>query len=1022
MGNRFVCLRTHSWYSLLEGASSPEALLERASSCGYGALALTDTNNLYGAVSFAGAAQRVGVRAILGCRLQHDGQRATALIAEPAGYRSLCVLLSRLHLQGGAKLPQLLADHNEGLHLLVDDPFLLKPALADRCRSRLWVEVVRPGPPEAREKALLEVGFRLGLRPVASLAARFAAPNGAGPFRLLTAIRQGVALDQLPPRLPVRAQHHLADPDEVSQRFRDLPDAVANTERLAEACRSDVLPRGRVLPPCQVPAGQDPDTYLRLTCEREFPRRQWQDEPGARRRLEHELKVIAATDFSGHFLAVGDLAREARAQGWPFALRGSAGGSLVCHLLGITDADPLRHGLRFERFLHPGRESPPDIDLDFAAQVRSKAWNWLLKRFGADHVARVGMLTTFRARSAFRAAAAAHGATKEQLRPLLDSLGPELEELEAGGEGADRLALAPPAWPLEPEVWPRVVADARQLVGRPHEWTTHPSGVVLTAAPVEQVLPLERGAGGVRLAQFGKGEVERVGLVKLDLLTNRALSVLAEARQQVQSLSPPDAVLPCDDADPAVLRLLRQGDTLGIGQLETPSMRRLLRQAQPRGLQDLVQALAVTRPGAAAGGNREAYLRRRQGLEAVAYDHPCLEQHLRETWGLFLFEDDCLAAIEALTGLPAPEADAIRKGLTDAGGAEAAAARFLGACERAGVPCPAGEAVCSRLRRFASYAFCKAHAVSYGLICWQQAQLKARHPLPFWVAVLNNHEHGYPRRVYVEGAKRAGLAVHPPCVNRSQANFSQEVHGIRTGLAAIRSLGAAAVQTLLEERDKGGPFTSLGDVRKRVSLPNQDLALLVRAGAFDFTGRGRELLLREAEVVRYGRLPAWWPGRDEDEPEPFPLDDLPCAYAPVPQWRYEWELLGYVCGPPLLHLLRGSLPADLVDSRGLPTLAGRVVRLAGLVAARKEAGEGEPARCLTLEDEWGLVEVITQPGGDLAQAGPVVVVEGKVEDRHGVPVVVASRLERPLPGGGAASPGTAPAASGLHDLAGVVNI
>jgi DNA-directed DNA polymerase III PolC len=993
---RMVSLRTHSWYSLLEGVSSPQALLERAAEAGYQALALTDCNSLAGTVEFAEAAQRVGVRPILGAHVRLQNQRATVLIAEPSGYRSLCQILGRLHFQPGNSLAQILAGTADGLHVLADDPFLLKPPLTEAFRGRLWLEIARPGKTESGELALLDTGHRLGLRPVASTGAFLAAPNGHGTYRLLAAVRQKVSLDQLPARLPVVSANHLAGEAELRERFRDLPNALANAVSLAEMCRSDVLPRGTVLPPIRLPTGQDAQTQLRALCERGLRQRGWRDSAAVGKRLERELALIAQRDLAAYFLAVADIAGEARRRGWPLALRGSAGSSLVCHLLGITDLDPLAHGLRVERFLHEGREDLPDIDLDLASQNRRPLWNSILTRFGKDHVARVGVIEHFGPRTAFTAAALAHGLTEAQAGALRDELGDDLESLSDGTDDGP-LTLAPPGCPLEPAAWPKLVQAARVLLRRPRELSTHASGIVLSAEPVEHLLPVEKGPGGARVAQFDKRAIERVGCVKLDLLSNRALSVMAEARQHARQLAPEENGRTAEDGDPTTLALLAAGATLGIGQLETPAARRLLRQVAPRSIQDLAQALAVLRPGPASGGGKDSYVRRRRGMEPPQYAHPSLEGLLRESHGLLLFEDDALGVIEALTGLPATEADSLRRRLADPEVAREAGAVFLTDCERHAIPRPAAEEVLEQLHRQANYTFCKSHAVSSALVAWQQAWLKAHHPGPFWTAVFNNHAGHYPKRVYAEEVKRAGLQLLPPCINRSQLEWTQEVSGLRVGLRAVRSLSPAAVELVVEERERGGPFASLADLRRRVSLTAPDLALLLRAGALDFTGRGRPALLREADVALLGRLPARW---REERFESWPLAGLLGGHALASQWQAEWELLGFCTGPPLLALVRPLLSPALADSRALSELAGKYVRLAGLLSSVKESAEGEVVR-LTLEDEWGMVEVFTPDPAELDSAalGSVVVAEGQAEDRHGAPVLAAARLESPLAGG-----------------------
>lgn len=986
--SRFVPLHVHSHYSFLEGVDAPDVLLARAAECGFAALALTDSNNLYAAVTFVEASRRYGVRPILGACLRQGVRRCTALIAEPAGYRSLCRVLSRLHLEAEPCLTELLRANVEGLHVLAEEAALLA-ALHDAYGRRLWLEVVRPAPVPSRQRAALEAAARLDVRPVASVAAHFARPEAHDLSRLLAAVRRGELLDRPPAPSPVTAAHHLADTETVYQRFRDLPEAMINAEQLAGQCRSDVLPRGVVLPG----VGPDAVGYLRGLCERGLGRRTWGDEEAARRRLEQELAIITRRDLAGYFLVVHEIAQEARRRGYPMALRGSAGNSLVCYLLGVTDVDPLRFGLPLERFLHVGRPDLPDIDLDFDWKVRDDVIDWVFDRFGAANTAMVSSHLFLQPRSAFREAAKAHGLSNEQISRLLETLDARVNHLGAETDGP--LGRVPRAFPLEPARWPRLLADARRLLGRPHHLSIHPGGVVLTPEPMENYAPLQRAAKGVVITQFEKDAVEAVGLVKIDLLGNRALSTVREALRLVAAGCP--SRRPIADDDPATVALLCRGDTLGVNQLESPAMRHLLIQIQPRGMADVIQALALIRPGASSVGAKERFVRRRRGLEPVAYPHPSLEPLLYETCGLMLYEDDALGVIQALTGFDAPEADRFRKLVTKGGTVEELAAlsqAFLAACARNEVPGAVAEEVWVQLAKFNQYSFCKSHAVSYGLIAWEAAALKTHHPLAFWTAALNNNQGMYPTRVYVEAVKRAGIPLWLPCVNRSWRHFVIEGDGIRTGLAAVRGLGEAVVDALLEDRERRGPFAGPAEFTRRVPAGPEAVAALVQVGAFDFTGRSRPALLLEAALD--GTRPESATLFSDSEPEP-PWS--PDAYPQSRQWKEEWARLGFLVGPPLMSLFRPSVPAGLHDSRSVPRSVGRRVRLAGLVAAARHTPtkRGDEMQFVTLEDEWGLAEVTLFPGTCPPAAylalGPYLA-EGKVEDHYGVVTVLATRFDR----------------------------
>ncbi len=458
---------------------------------------------------------------------------------------------------------------------------------------------------------------------------------------------------------------------------------------------------------------------------------------------------------------------------------------------------------------------------------------------------------------------------------------------------------------------------------------------------------------------------------------------------------------------PATLALLQRGDTLGVNQLESPAMRHLLIQMQPRGIEDVVQALALVRPGAAAIGAKACFVRRRRGLEPRRPLHPRLAELLGDTQNLMIYEDDALQVIQKLTGLPAPDADRFRRRVTkhdtDAE-ARALLAEFLGLCKHQGIPAEALTEVWAQLAKFNRYSFCKSHAVSYGLIAWRAAWLKTHHPVAFWTAALNNNQSSYPRRVYVEAMKRAGIRLLLPCVNRSAGPFRPEDGGVRVGLDAVAGLPEEVREALLQERQRNGPFADLSDFRRRLRPGPETLAVLVRCGAFDFTGKPRPGLFLEADLQDQLRAqgPELLPCRPAD-------DWSPPDYDARRRLRDEWRLLGFVVGPPLFALFRRPAPAGwgrqggdappLIFSHRIADYRGRTVRVQGLVATARQAHmqDGRPVQFVTLEDEYGLVEVTLFPGECPAvphlTMGPYTAT-GVVEEQHGVYTVTARRFER----------------------------
>jgi DNA polymerase III alpha subunit len=971
---KLVSIRTHSWFSLLEGVDPPATLAEAAAARGYEAIGITDTNSLAGAVELCQACKGHGVRPLVGARLACGAKRCTVLVAEPAGYHNLCKVISRCNLDARADLLETLSLFAGGLHALVDQPAALTPSVLDAFRGRLWVELARPGMTAQQEHALIEAGSKVGARPAASLAARMAGPEGYGAHRLVAAVRRGTTLGELPAVLGVRRENHIAEAAEVRDRFRDLPMALANAAALSEQCRSDVLPRGAAALPVKVPHGVGPIAHLARVCEAAMTRLNLASRPAARRRLTEELDLIGVMGLAGYFLVCGEVAEEAGRQSWPMSLRGSAGCSLVCHLLGLTPADPVEAGLRIERFLNPGREKPPDIDMEFASRQRRLVLRWLITRYGDDNVARVGCYAHFRAGS-LRAALKANGLSDDQVDAVRDPFG----ELEGMSDG--RLEATPPAWPGEADGWAKALADARALEGRPYRLDAHPSKVVVAADPVGSLCPVEPWSEfrSVRLTQLDADSCPRVGLATFDLLASRALGALADGSRAAADLSAPEG------SEQGVASLLASGDALGVPQAEAPLTRRVLMQARPRGVRELADGLALARPGAAPG--RELYLRRRHGAEPIRYVHERAEAALRETLGVLLYDDDAITLIESVAGLTGVEADRLRRLFAGGDGAAEATAQLAAACSQAGVPEQAARAVAAGLRNLEAYTFCKAHGLAVARVAWDLCLLRASCPVAFWASCLNNHGGHFSTWVYVEAAKRDGVTVLPPCANRSAAGWTQEVSSLRAGLDSIRGLDPGAAAALAEDRQRGGRYSSFEEAKKRLTVAHHDLAALVLAGCFDFTGQGRKTLLAAGKLAGRG-LPSEAKKKPRSIP-PWP----PGGVGRGPHGRCaEWEMLGFATGPPMMAAVRGELPCRLGDSRALRAASGREqLALAGLVAA----GEGSS---LVLLDEFGLADVDLTPGVELPAEGQLVIVEGAVEMRHGAATLRAQRAEACHPG------------------------
>ncbi|MSR30226.1 MAG: DNA polymerase III subunit alpha [Gemmataceae bacterium] len=997
-----VSLLNHSWYSLLEGVSSPEELLDHAARLGYRAFALTDTNNLFGAVPFIDLARQFGIKPILGAVLRSPSCHCLALTADHTGYRNLCKTLSRLLLSKDPELPEIMLECAEGLHVLADRIDLLEK-LRPVFGERLWIALERSGLGlglPVRQRELLEFGERSGILPVALHACYFSHSARFELFEVARAIGRRELLERAGVGAAWRAKH-LPPLDYWPRQFADFPSALENAELLADRLEEDVLPRKIILPEPLESHGMESAAFLRLACVEGMSRRGMHDDGAAKQRLQEELHVIGARGLPGYFLTVDEITRLARSRGYSPALRGSAGNSLVCYLLGITDVDPLRHGLPFERFLHLERPDLPDIDLDFDWKVRDALIDEVLEKRGRHLAARISTHLFLQPKSALREAGRIHGLSDEQI----SRLGPEIETRLApfvSGADAGELPSPPRSWPLARESWGKMFHHARLAVGLPRHLSIHPGGIVITPTPLEEYVPLQWSKKGVVVTQFEKEAVERIGLVKIDLLGNRALATVDEAWRLSGGAG--GMKMARLEEDLAAREMVLRGDTLGVNQLESPGMRHLLAQMRADGIDDVIRALALIRPGAASIGMKERFIRRRRGKYAGHEPEAELKHLLGDTECMLLYEDDSLRVLQALGGMTASEADAFRKRLgkwKTPSEKDLLEKEYHSLCAGSGLSVETLADLWTQLSKFNQYSFCKSHAVSYGLIAWRAVWLKARFPREFWVAALNNNQGVYPKRVYVEAARRAGIPFFRPCVNFSTTGFSPEKNGIRVGLGSIAGLPDSVKESVLREREGSGPFVNLADLVSRAATGPEALALLICSGACDGFGAPRPLLnlQAESELGRAGRelfgfrAPGEW---------------NPVDFSRLGKALEEWRLLGFTTDMPLLQMFRRvekeSVRVDglpCVPGASLPARIGEEVCVEGLVAtARRTTTEsGKPMHFISLEDESGLADIVVFAGSCAPvphlTAGPYIAC-GTVEDHHGVAVLRAASLSRGL--------------------------
>ncbi|MDF1700199.1 MAG: DNA polymerase III subunit alpha, partial [Planctomycetota bacterium] len=839
----FVHLHAHSAYSLLAGACRVEALVARASAQGYRALALTDTNAAYGLPLFQACCDSVELHAIHGAEIddpQRPAERAVVLAENAVGYRSLCRLLTRRKLDERFSLIDDLPHVAEGLVVLTPSIPLLRQWAEDLPKDALHAELIAHER-EPAQRALLEQADALARPVVGTHRAFFDVKKNHAVHRLLLAIghlkflrdvrpgaldRHGHPLDLLPP------EARLLPPAEAARAFHERPEAARATVAIAERCtfRLDKPARPRLPALDPEMLGETAATatkdaaYARLAglCLDGVKRRYGRIGPEVLARLERELRVIQMRGFADYFLIVHALAEFARERAIPAVGRGSAANSIVAYALGITAVDPLRFDLPFERFLSPARRDCPDIDLDLDWRGRDEVIQHAYDTYGDDRVAMISTHNTFQARSAVREAAKTLGLPPGEVSKLVKELPWRLE----GDLDVDRLPPEIARIPLHEKPWKGLLRAAQALHGLPRHLSIHVGGIVIGDGRLDDSLPLERSAKGLVVTQYDMHGVEDTGLVKIDLLGNRALAVIADVTRDVQTFH--DHTIDLDtipEQDERAAELLSTGHTLGCFQVESPGMRNLVVRMTARDQEDAMIALSLIRPGPAGSGMKDAYIRRRRGEEAPPEVHPEVDPLFANTYGVMLYQEDTLRVASALAGFDLAQADLLRRALGKKRTPEdlpVMEAAFRDGAHGRGIPPAVVEQVWDDIKRFSAYAYNKAHAATYSRISWQGLYLKARYPASYLAAVLRNRGGFYAARAYVEEARRMGCRIELPCVNRSDIGPYGRMGVLRLGLDQIKSLRHGTPAAIVRMREAQGPYLSPTDLLLRTEIEKHE--------------------------------------------------------------------------------------------------------------------------------------------------------------------------------------------------------
>lgn len=1020
-------LHAHSAFSFLDGASTPEELVEEAARLDLRALALTDHDGLYGAVRFAEAAAELDMRTVFGAELslgpgarteQPDppGPHLLVLARGAEGYRRLSRQLAAAHLAGGEKgkprydvdaLTEAAGGH---WHILTGcrkghvrqalsegGPSAAERALADLVdrfgAQRVSIELTHHGQPldDERNAVLAALAPRFGVGVVATTGAHFAGPSRRRLAMAMGAIRARRSLDSAAGWLAPLGGSHLRSGEEMARLFGQWPDVVTAAAELGEQCAFGLALIAPQLPPFDVPAGHTEDSWLRQLTMAGARDRYGSAEhaPRAYAQIERELKVIAHLTFPGYFLVVHDIARFCRDNNILCQGRGSAANSAVCYALGVTAVDPVANELLFERFLSPARDGPPDIDMDIESDQREKVIQYVYDKYGRDYAAQVANVITYRGKIAVRDMARALGFSQGQQ----DAWSKQISHWNGLADSPDVEGIPEP-----------VVDLANQIRNLPRHMGIHSGGMVICDRPIADVCPVEWARMENRsVLQWDKDDCAAIGLVKFDLLGLGMLSALHYAIDLVAEHKGIEVDLArLDLSEPAVYAMLSRADSVGVFQVESRAQMATLPRLKPRVFYDLVVEVALIRPGPIQGGSVHPYIRRRNGLDPVLYDHPSMEPALRKTLGVPLFQEQLMQLAVDCAGFSAAEADQLRRAMGSKRSTERMRrlrGRFYeGMRTLHGADDEVIDRTYEKLEAFANFGFPESHALSFASLVFYSSWFKLHHPAAFCAALLRAQPMGfYSPQSLVADARRHGVTVHGPDVNASLAHATLENAGteVRLGLGAVRHIGDDLAEQLVDERKSNGPFASLLDLTTRLQLSVPQTEALATAGAlgcFDMSRREALWAAGAAATQRPGRLPGV--GSSSHVPALPGMSELELAAADV--WATGVSPDSYPT-----QFLRADLDAmGVVPAAKLGSVPdGDRVLIAGAVTHRQRPGTAQGVTFINLEDETGMVNVLCVPGvwarhRKLANSAPALLVRGQVQNASGAITVVAERLGR----------------------------
>ena len=1056
----FVHLHMHTEYSLLDGACRIERVVARAKELGQTALAITDHGVMYGAVAFYKACIDGGIKPIIGCEVyvaprsmhskehgvDNDYSHLILLCKNETGYRNLCRLVSAAFTEGFYIKPridwELLQAHSEGLvclsgclagaipQLILNDRYNEARALARELREmfgeeNFYLEIQDHGIPEEKRAAegIIKIHRETGIPLALTNDAHYIEKADAYYQDVLLCIQTGRTVDE-PNRMRFESEEfYLKSEEEIRALFPEFGDAADNTVKIAEMCSFDFAFGHYHLPRFKLPEGEnDSYEYLKKLCEKGFAER-FPTRPEVHAQLEYELEMIHKMGFVDYFLIVSDFIGYAKRNGIPVGPgRGSAAGSVVSYCLHITDVDPIKYSLFFERFLNPERVSMPDIDVDFCVNRRGEVIDYVNRLYGSDHVAQIVTFGTMAARAAIRDVGRALSVSYAETDAVAKQVPTGPQALNMTIDEALRLSKPLREMYDSNEELHRLIDVAKALEGVPRHASMHAAGVVITEKPVYEYVPLSRNDDSI-VCQYPMTTLEELGLLKMDFLGLRNLTVLEDAAKLVRRYEPGFRVEELPEDDEETFKMLAEGHTSGVFQLESTGMTAVSVGLKPKSIEDITAIIALYRPGPMDSIPR--FLDCSQHPEKIRYKHELLRPILEVTYGCIVYQEQVIEIFRRLAGFSLGQADMIRRAMSKKKhkviDAERVAfvhgdpSRNIPGALANGVSEEIANSIYDEILDFASYAFNKAHAVSYAIVVYRTAYMKRHYPREYMAALLTSVlDNSTKVAEYIAACREMGIQLLPPDVNESDANFTVAGDNIRFGLVAIKGIGWGAIEELVREREHGGAFKSFEDFCRRMSgkeLNRRAVDSLIRAGAFDSMGYKRKALLQIAgqvidSIARAerdnisGQIDLFGGGEESNaEPEAIPIPEV-TEFSSMEKMAMEKEITGlYLSGHPMDGyrtavrrigaVALGAILSDFSsDEGGGKFYDGQTVTVAGVISSyrTRTTKNNTLMSYIQLEDDTGSIELMAfqralDSGGAYIKDNAGIIVRGKISVR-----------------------------------------